>query len=220
MMGEMIGAIAHQWTQPLNALSLLISGLSEFLDETNSISKSLSEIKKIGMGRVEFMSETVNAFRDFFKPNSALKVFSIGQSIQEVSEQLMPHLKLTNIELVDDKNTEVIYGSENEFKQVILILLNNAYGALIKNKTEDPWIQYSIEKTSESINLHISDNAGGIRPEHLEHIFTPYFSSKEEGVGRGIGLYLAKLIIEEHFGGSIVARDEEEGACFTLTFKI
>lgn len=220
IMGEMIGAIAHQWTQPLNSLSILISGLSELLDETNVDPISVTEVKQIGMARIQFMSETIDAFRDFFKPNAILKDFSMTQSIHEVSEQLLPHLKLHRINLNVDKDPGMIHGSQNEFKQVILILLSNAHDALIKNKIENPRITCTVKHTPNTIDLHICDNGGGILPEHLEQVFTPYFSSKEEGVGRGIGLYLAKLIIEEHFGGMITVKNENQGACFTLTFSL
>lgn len=219
MMGEMIGAIAHQWNQPLNALSLLISGLSELIDETSIHPKSLMEVKKIGMEQIRFMSETIDAFRNFFQPEQNPAPFSITQSIQEVIDHLLPLVKLHNIELILSKETGTLYGSPNAFKQVILILISNAHDALMGNKIENPWIECRVEHTPNTLQLHICDNAGGISPEHLNQLFTPYFSTKEKGVGRGIGLYLAKLIIEEQFGGTITFRNNEEGACFILTFK-
>ncbi|MGA9046629.1 ATP-binding protein [Sulfuricurvum sp.] len=219
MMGEMIGAIAHQWNQPLNALSLLISGLSELIDETNINPKSLREIKQIGMEQIRFMSETIDAFRNFFQPEQNPTPFSITQSIQEVHDQLLPHVKLHNIDLILSEETGTLHGSPNAFKQVILILLSNAYDALIGNEIENPWIECRVEHLPNTLQLHICDNAGGISPEHLNQLFTPYFSTKEKGVGRGIGLYLAKLIIEEQFGGTITLQNKDKGACFTLTFK-
>ena len=219
MMGEMIGAITHQWNQPLNALSLLISGLSELIDETNIDPKSLLEVKQIGMEQIRFMSETITAFRNFFQPEQTLRPFSIAQSIQEVSEHFLPQLKHHNINLIQEEVTGILHGSPNAFKQVILILLSNAHDVLMGNKIEHPWIECRVEHTPDTVQLHICDNGGGIAPEHRDQLFTPYFSTKAKEGGRGIGLYLARLIIEEQFGGTITLQNKDEGACFTLTFN-
>lgn len=217
MMGEMISAITHQWSQPLNALSLLISGLSQLIDETDIDHQTLTQIKQTGMAKIHFMSETIDSFRNFFKPDRTLQTFSITQAIQEVSDQLLPQIKLHKINLILEENGEMIAGYPNEFKQVILNLLNNAHDALYGQKIENPWIKCTIGKEQNSIKLHICDNGGGIASNTLEQIFLPYFSTKEHGAGRGIGLYLSRLIIEEHFGGSLSAHNTNEGACFTLT---
>ena len=217
MMGEMISAITHQWNQPLNALSLLISGLSQMIDEPDIDHQVLIQLKQRGMEKIRFMSETIDSFRNFFKPDRTIQTFSMTQAIQEVSDQLMPQIKLHNIDLIIDQNAEMIEGYLNEFKQVILILLNNAHDVLYEKKIENPWIKCTIEKEQNRFKLHICDNGGGIERTSLKQIFLPYFSTKEQDAGRGVGLYLSKLIIEEHFGGSIIAQNGSEGACFTLT---
>lgn len=217
MMGEMIGAIAHQWNQPLNALSLLISGLSQLIDETDVNHQSLTEIKRIGMDKIHFMRETIDSFRNFFQPDRTQKTFSITQSIQEVSDQLLPQLKLHQIQLILDEDPGMFQGYENEFKQVILNLLSNAHDVLFEKKIQNPWIKCVIEAEENTLKLKICDNGGGIEAASLHKTFLPYFSTKEPDKGRGIGLYLVKLIIEEHFKGSISVHNEKEGACFILT---
>jgi C4-dicarboxylate-specific signal transduction histidine kinase len=170
------------------------------------------------MDKIEFMAETIHSFRNFFKPDRTKISFPVMQTIREVNDQLLPQLKVNNIELHIDENEIQIYGSPNEFKQIILNLLVNAHDALIEKKIENPTIQCSIEKGKRAITLQICDNAGGILPEHLEAIFSPYFSTKTSETGRGLGLYLSKLIMEEHFGGAISVVNTDEGACFRLSF--
>jgi signal transduction histidine kinase len=89
---------------------------------------------------------------------------------------------------------------------------------LFEKKIQKPWIKCTFEENQSMTKLHVCDNGGGIEARSLEQIFLPYFSTKEQDKGRGIGLYLSKLIMEEHFSGSIAVHNEKEGACFTLTF--
>jgi light-regulated signal transduction histidine kinase (bacteriophytochrome) len=218
MMGEMIGAISHQWMQPLNALSLLISNLSMTFDKNINDSKTVTDIKQKSMDKIEFMADSIHSFRNFFKPDRTKIFFPVMQMIHEVNDQLLPQLKVNNVELNIDENEIQIYGSPNEFKQIILNLLVNAHDALIEKKIQNPIIRCSIERGEAATILQICDNAGGILPEHLEAIFTPYFSTKMSETGRGLGLYLSKLIMEEQFGGTISVVNTDEGACFRLSF--
>lgn len=218
MMGEMIGAISHQWKQPLNALSILIDSLSVLIDECDRNPKMVADIKQKSMEKIAFMSETMDAFRNFFKPDGAKNSFSIAQMVHEVYNQLLPQLHTHNIEFKIDGDAALIYGSPNEFKQVILNLLVNSYEALMEKNVETPFIHCTLEQKDTETYLHICDNGGGIPPEYIEAIFTPHFSTKKFGTGRGLGLYLSKLIIEEHFGGKISAINTPDGTCFVLTF--
>lgn len=218
MMGDMIGAISHQWKQPLNALSILIDSLSVLIGECDKNPKMLTDIKQKSMQKIAFMSETMDAFRNFFKPDATQNSFSIHQMIHEVYNELLPQLHTHNIEFRMDGDTAQIYGSQNEFKQVILNLLVNAYDALMEQNIESPFIHCTLEQRDTEIYLNICDNGGGVPREHLEAIFTPYFSTKTYGTGRGLGLYLSKLIVEEHFGGKISAMSTSNETCFILTF--
>lgn len=218
MMGEMIGAVSHQWKQPLNALSILIDSLTVLIDEYDRNPEMIADIKQKSMQKIAFMTETMDAFRNFFKPDLVKKSFSIIQTIHEVYNELLPQLHTDTIEFKIDGDDAMLYGSQNEFKQVILNLLVNAYDALVDKKVESPFIHCTIKQRGTEIYLHICDNGGGISPEYLEAIFTPYFSTKLYGTGRGLGLYLSKLIMEEHFDGKIGAINTPHGTCFVLTF--
>lgn len=218
MMGEMIGAISHQWKQPLNALSILIDSLTALIDECDRNPKMIADIKQKSMQKIAFMSETMDAFRNFFKPDAVQISFSIHQMIHEVYNELIPQLHAHNIEFRVDGDAALIYGFPNEFKQVILNLLVNADDALMEKNVNSPFIHCTVEKKDTEIYLYVSDNGGGIPTEYLEAIFTPYFSTKKYGTGRGLGLYLSKLIMEEHFSGKINAINTSNGTCFILTF--
>ncbi len=218
MIGEMIDAIAHQWSQPINSLSLLISGLSYMTDNGSLDAKQLRKIQQQGMDKIYFMVDTLDAFRNFFKPDQSRHSFSMTQSIREVADLFMQQFKLLGVELTIDDDPALIMGYSNEFKQIILSLLANANDALRDRKIPHPQIRCRIEHRSEDLTLRISDNAGGIDEAYQEKIFAPHFSTKE--YGSGSGLYLARLIIEEHFGGTITVANDEYGACFTLTFPV
>lgn len=220
IMGEMISAISHQWNQPLNALSLLISSLSILIENSKKIdSNFLEDFQKEGMEKIRFMNETIHTFRNFFKPDKIRSEFSMKESIQEVGEQLLPQLHYHNIHLIIDNNPGIIYGFPNEFKQIILNLLSNAHDVLIEKNITNPWVKCSFGSDNGYTLLKICDNGGGIPVEYLNRIFTPYFSTKVDDGTRGIGLYLTQMIVEEHFQGSIIAENADEGACFTLKFR-
>lgn len=218
MMGEMIGAIAHQWKQPLNALSILLESLSWQLDKCDNDSKIVSEIKQKSMDKIAFMNETLETFRNFFRPDTTTQFFPLLQSVQEVKDQLIPQLHINDITCVIPHDETMIQGPVNEFKQIILNLLLNAYDALMKNHTKSPTIRCNIEKNGTEIYLRLCDNGGGIPADYLASIFDLHFSTKGEETGRGIGLYLSKLIMEAHFGGTIRVENTAEGTCFTLAF--
>ncbi|HZF69872.1 ATP-binding protein, partial [Sulfuricurvum sp.] len=218
MMGEMISAISHQWKQPLNALSILIDSLTVLVDECDRNPKMIADIKQKSMKKIAFMSESMDVFSNFFKPDAEQTSFSIHQIIHEVYNELIPQLHAHNIEFRIDGDTALIYGSKNAFIQVILNLLVNADDALMEKNVKSPFIHCTLEQKDTEIYLYICDNGGGIPPEYLETIFIPYFSTKMYGTGRGLGLYLSKLIMEEHFGGKINAINTSNGICFILTF--
>jgi signal transduction histidine kinase len=217
-MGEMIGAISHQWKQPLNGIYILIQALESDLVLDGVISKengkeALDDMRE----QINFMFETMKEFRNFFKPSKDKKTFDIQNSILEVSKILKAQFLKYNIELQIEKSSiDLEYiGYENEFKQVILNILNNAKDVLISRKV--PTIKISIDKSDNYINIYISDNGGGIPDDIIDKIFESYFSTKGEN-GTGIGLYMSKMIIE-NMDGKIEAFNIESGACFKISLK-
>ena len=220
-MGEMIGAIAHQWRQPLNALSLVQQNLqlryqqdqldAEFM--ANNLEKSSRLIQK--------MSTTIDDFRNFFKPNKVIQPFNLKKVITATTDLVDAQLKNHMINLsLDCPNDLDFIGLEGEFSQVILNLINNAKDILVERKILNPVIKITAERLPNSdFKINVADNAGGIPDAIFDKIYDPYFTTKEEGKGTGIGLYMSKMIIENNMGGSLHAFNDQYGANFVIHLK-
>ena len=205
-MGEMIGNIAHQWRQPLNALGLILQNIKfsydmeelddEFMDK--SIEKANSITTK--------MSTTIDDFRNFYVPNKSKELFILDEAIERTISLIDSTYKNYDIELIKNNQCKDIriFGYEGEFSQVILNILTNAKDALIENCVENKKVIIDVSQENNFINISIKDNAKGISLEIIDKIFEPYFSTKEEGKGSGIGLYMSKTIIENNMDGKIV----------------
>lgn len=207
-MGEMIGNIAHQWRQPLNALSLSIQKL-EILYEKKMLDKaSLNRSVLRCMNLIKEMSTTIDDFKSFFSPDKEMERFSVEESILKALEILAPSLEYYNIRVEVDINSGwMVNGYKNEFMQVVLNVLSNAKDAVISSQVEQPLI---VVKTQHK-ELIVTDNGGGIDTSILPFIFDPYYTTKEEGKGTGIGLYMSKLILEEHMQGNIQLSNTTDG---------
>lgn len=162
------------------------------------------------------MSKTIDDFRDFFRVDKEKEDFKVLETIKSVVSIQSAQLKNHNISL-NIKGDEFIYnGLHSEFQQVILNLINNAKDALIENKIENPVINIILKDKS----ISIEDNGGGIPKDIINRVFEPYFTTKEQGKGTGIGLYMSKMIIEENMGGSLSVANSDDGARFTIDFNI
>lgn len=218
-MGEMIGMIAHQWRQPLNALALSLQFLPEMFegecDEKNI--KKLEEFVKSNMQTIQFMSNTINDFRNFFKQDKEEVEFDVSEAIQKVLEMQKAQLKDHNIEIITNLKPIKIKGYKNEFKQVILNLVSNAKDALIKHNTQKPFIKISDYENKNEVIITVEDNGGGVPENIMEKIFEPYFTTKEEQ-GTGLGLYMSNEIIKR-MGGKIEVENTQNGARFIIRFK-
>lgn len=168
--------------------------------------------------QLDFMSKTIDNFRDFYKPNKQKELFLISESIKKAIEIMNPIFKENKINLelniIDDKE---INAYENEYSQVVLNLLTNAKDALILRKIKDPLISITLRSGNLTTITTISDNAGGIETNNMEQIFEPYFTTKEKG--SGIGLYMSKIIIENHFKGKLEILNNKFGASFLIIIK-
>ncbi len=216
-MGEMIGNIAHQWRQPLNALGLLIQKIGHLYNRGTLKEEKMNENIDKGMQLINGMSKTIDDFREFFNPNKQKTYFSVQESIQNaysiVESSLNINLITYKLEMPSDMKVE---GYQNEFSQVIVNLLNNAKDVLIERKVSPAYIKVSAIENNNRLLLKVCDNGGGIDESTLEKIFDPYFTTKEEGKGTGIGLYMSKIIIEDHMEGLIRATNTDDGVCFTI----
>jgi signal transduction histidine kinase len=221
-MGEMIGAIAHQWRQPLNALGLVLQNLHikhklGKLDEEfmlQSMDKSERLIKK--------MSSTIDDFRNFFKPNKNVELFNVKSTILATADLIEAQLNNYNIKLRTLCNDNItILGLQGEFSQVILNLINNAKDILVERQITQPEIIIKVEKiTNGLLTIIVSDNGRGIAAAIMDKIYDPYFTTKEEGKGTGIGLYMSKIIIENNMGGKLYAFNDASGANFVIQIKV
>ena len=221
-MGEMIGAIAHQWRQPLNVLSILAQKIKydygfEKIDEPY-IDKFLKDF----LTQVEFMSGTIEDFKEFFKPDKEFKDFYIKSAISNVLKILDATLKVNDIKVNIKGDDCCANGFENEFKQVILNILTNARDAILTKQEEnyfDGAIFIDISLSDDRVCVEIKDNAGGIESDNLSKVFDPYFTTKDTSDGTGIGLYISKIIIEKNMGGELKASNWDLGAKFEIKLK-
>lgn len=219
-LGEMISNIAHQWRQPLSQLSALLMTL-KLKYNMDKLDKTAMEIKCVEAENiVEYMSHTIDDFRNFFMPNKDKKTFSIQASIDEVLRIVGQSIVHQDIIIdIDMPRDAYVVGYKSEYEQVILNLLSNAKDAIIASGKKNGRISIRLESDENVVRLSIQDNGGGIKIEPIERIFEPYISSKEQNEGTGIGLYMAKLIIEKSMRGKLDVRNENEGAIFTIELE-
>jgi nitrogen fixation/metabolism regulation signal transduction histidine kinase len=220
-MGEMIGNIAHQWRQPLNALGLVIQNiqLSYMMDELNDefIEKSVTKANLL----TSTMSKTIDDFRNFFKPNKELTEFSLDTSIKNALSLIGSTFEYNNINIDYNLREDIdVVGFPNEFSQVILNILTNSKDAFIENNISNSKVSIEISKSDKFGSITIKDNAGGIPSNVIDKVFEPYFTTKEEGKGTGIGLYMSKIIIEKNMNGKLYVNNIKDGAHFTVSIPL
>jgi len=226
-MGEMIDNIAHQWKQPLSIVSANIGVLeikSEFDDfQKEDITIASSSI----MNAVTYMSDTIDDFKNFFNTEKIKTYFYIKKTVEKTLKLIQSKYKNSDIEVVQNIEEIELYACENELLQVLLNILNNSADAFIKSTIEKRLVFIDIKKVKNKISIIIKDNAGGIDKNIVDKIFQARFTTKESNNGTGIGLYMSKKIIQESFGGSLIANNElfqynnikYKGACFKVMIE-
>ena len=220
-MGEMIGAIAHQWRQPLNALSLVIQNM-DMQYRTGQLSEdSMQVLQDKAQQLIERMSQTIDEFRNFFKPGKHAETFNLAEAIQAAADILEGMFKNHNIELAIDCPTDIeLHGVPGEFSQVILNLLGNARDAVLTAQQPRPKIVIQACREKDRVRIDVADNGIGFDPNTKHKIFEPYFTTKAEGKGTGIGLYMSKTIVENNMHGDLEAISLAQGACLRITLPI
>ncbi|MCW8838295.1 MAG: HAMP domain-containing histidine kinase [Thiovulaceae bacterium] len=224
-MGEMLESIAHQWRQPLNIIGIATANLETEYDLGLINEKKFHEKMDVISLNLNYMSDTIDDFRDFLNPKKDMNTFEAKKSIEDVLSILSAQLKNYNIEYSLQCNDELLlYGVENEFKQVMLILLNNSKDAIkLQQKIEQTKkgnIVISINHENDHGVIKLCDNGGGVASEIIDSIFEPYFSTKLNANGTGIGLYIAKNIIESRMNGSIGVINKDSGCCFIISVPL
>lgn len=246
-MGEMLGAIAHQWRQPLNALALLLQDLKDAYQFGEISNEYFDNSVHKAMAQIQFLSKTIDDFRNFFRKDKEKVPFDVKQVIYELLNLISIQFKNYNIvvlvefrlggggglfygkrisdnvfETSDTAENEIVAeGYPNEFKQVILNIITNAKDAILESQTrgtlsEKGKIRFIIYNEDPYLAIQIIDNGPGIPTNILHRIFEPYFTTKEEGHGTGIGLYMSKVIIENNMGGKLTAQSRPDGAAFII----
>jgi len=216
-MGEMISMIAHQWRQPLSAISSTASAIS-LKAELNKLDndKAMELSEKICNFSLH-LSSTIDDFRNFFKSNKDKNLINYSQIVEAVLDIIEISLRNKNIKLIKELKCDENFNSyENELKQVILNLIKNAEDALMEKRVKNPYIKISTFKKGNDFVLEVSDNAGGVPKEIIDKIFDPYFSTKTKRDGMGLGLYMSKIIIEEHCNGKMEVYNDKMGAVFRI----
>lgn len=215
-MGEMMDAAAHQWKQPLNALSMMSDILKDDFQNGDVTQTYINELTEAIQAQITHMVTTLSEFRTFFRPNKEAKSFGIKRSLQSVllliNDEFMKHN--INIHIKSTQET-LIFGIENEFKHLVLNILNNAKDAFNERELAERDIYITFYKEDSHINLEIEDNAGGIPDSVIHDIFKPEVTTKEEGKGTGIGLYMSMQIAQK-LGGTLSVINTDIGARFLL----
>jgi PAS domain S-box-containing protein len=230
-MGEMLGNIAHQWRQPLSVISVAAGAIKlahefkgtyteeeiiEFVDSINNSTK--------------YLSETIDDFRNFFSQDVKYQIFDCLDAINMTLKLLSSNFKYKEIDIIFNRiDSNEIFASQNEFKQVMMNILNNAKDVLLeKCLNEKKYIFIDVYSSKNSIHIDILDNAGGIKEEIIDKIFEPYFTTKHKSIGTGIGLYMVEEIISKHMDGEITVSNKDfihenknyKGAMFSIKIPI
>jgi len=222
-MGEMIGNIAHQWRQPLSAISTAVTGMivqkeCEILDD-DIFFKTCNNVNE----QAQYLSSTINIFRDYIKEQKELKTVILQDRLNNVLK--MKEATFTNnyIKLINNiNNTEPIEITMiiGELDQVIINIINNAKDILEQNNIEKKWIKIDLAQDNNCAIITIEDNGGGVPKEILPKIFDPYFTTKHQSQGTGLGLHMSKDIIEKSLKGSLKVKNSKYGAMFIIKLPL
>jgi len=217
-MGEMLDSIAHQWRQPLMHINSILMNMDNSLDPNNSQKQGKdymeSKIDEISM-LTSYMSQTIEDFRGLFKVEKEQTYFTLENAINDVLTLMKNSFKEIDI-YYETRGETLVFAYRSELIQVIIILLSNAVEAFTKRDIKNKRITIESNQSKEQTVFSIEDNGGGIIPENIDAIFAPYFTTKEQSGGTGLGLYIAKIIIDKKMQGELVAANTPNGARFTI----
>ncbi|WP_294965098.1 PAS domain-containing sensor histidine kinase [Sulfurimonas sp.] len=222
-MGEMLGNIAHQWRQPLNNVSLIIQFLRDNYKNENVSREKLDKFMAKANTHIEYMSETIDDFRNFYKPSKTKNEFSVKECIESLLFMVKNQYDEENINIEFNYEDIVISNYENELKQSILNILNNAKDALVVKKESlnfDAKIIINLRLEEKKVKIEILNNSDNIKDYIIDRIFEPYFTTKFETQGTGIGLYMTKSIIETNMKGKIEVENIKDGVSFLITLAL
>jgi PAS domain S-box-containing protein len=211
-LGQMMANIAHQWRQPLTELNLTLYNLKKAPDPETA-EAIYTDAKRI----IRSMSQTIDDFQNFFKPEKEKEIFRPYESIDRALALLRNLFKKDAITLTIDVDEQThILGIPNELTQVWVNLLQNARDTLVQQRQRDRHIAIAVARKEDHVIMTVTDNGGGIDPAVLGRIFEPYFTTKHASKGTGLGLFMSRLIVEKSLNGSLEVSNTNEGARFTI----
>ncbi len=230
LLGEMVSMIAHQWRQPLNLIALTMASIRmKFMSNKFDLSteagialltkKVETDLTKVE-DRVSVLSSIIDDFATFYKPNDETEIFHINHTVEETIKNFKSSLQVGHITINETYNSNKnIKIYKDVFMQICINLLNNSQENFAQKEIEDPEITIETHDSDEGVEIILTDNAGGIPDDIIDKIFDPYFSTKVGKNGNGLGLYMSKLVIEEHLNGEISVTNVNDGAQFIIKLK-
>jgi signal transduction histidine kinase len=221
IMGEMIGMIAHQWKQPLSSMNIALNSI-EIAKQFDTLTDDMLESNIEKMKKtIEFLVQTMDQFRNFFKEDKEKKEIAIINIIEEAISYIEHQLTVKNISVnIECTTKREVKVFANELVQVFMNIINNSKDAFLSNKIENAQVDIRCYDNDEEMIIEIEDNAGGIPDDILKELFNPYFSTKGNE-GTGLGLYMSKIIVEDHSNGKIDARNSDRGgAIFVIKLPL
>jgi len=215
VMGEMVSSIAHQWRQPLNIISLLSQGIGDAWQYDELEDDFLDKQIELITGQISYMNETINDFRNFFKPEF-IEEFCIANVLEKSIKLVGYMLKRDEVTLEKDfdQNCQTS-GNPNELIQVIINILNNAREAMNRNTGNHSHLKMKLACNDSYASISILNNGHLIKNENIEKLFEPYFTTRGDS-GTGIGLYISKMIIVNKFHGNIEVKNHKDGVEFII----
>jgi signal transduction histidine kinase len=225
-MGEMIGNIAHQWRQPLSIISTSATGLKIHNEYGLVDDKMLNEMCDIIDNNTQYLSRTIDDFKNFIKGENKITEFSLHENINNLITMVSPSAKSHQIKIIyEPKDDIILNGYPSELTQCLINIFNNSKDELEKNDDTNRFFFIDISKDDENAIIKLYDNAGGIPKDILPKIFEPYFTTKHKSQGTGLGLHMTYNLIVDGMHGKIVAQninydidgEKNKGACFSIT---
>ncbi len=216
-MGEMIDAIAHQWRQPLMQLNMILLNIDDTLESGEATHAYMQARIEELSALTAHMSRTIDDFRNLLRDDKHKTTFRIVDALKEVLGVMKYRLK--DIEVRYDESETTLFSHKNELIQVFIILLSNTVEAFEGRIIKKRRIDIGIAEDTKAVRITIEDNAGGFDPRYLGKLFDPYFTTKKQSGGTGLGLYIAKIIVEQNMRGKLSAAQGERGALFSLAWE-
>jgi len=217
-MGEMLGAIAHQWRQPLNTLGIVVQDMGQAYIFNLIDKEYIEKFKDNSMRLIQYMSKTIDDFRDFFKPNTEDELFFATESLNdsfEIFGALLEHNEIKVEQIIAYEHCDRLFCNKNQLKQVFLNIISNAKDAILdsmdKKIIESGTIRTKILCEDSFVVVSIWNNGSEIENNAIERLFEPYFTTKDQGKGTGMGLYMSKVIVEQNLKGKINIQNKDGG---------